>query len=234
MTTGGDTPRPTAPPEPRVRAMFDGLVERYDLLNSVLSFGLDRWWRRRTVAAISAASGRILDLGCGSGAMIERLRAGARAVGLDTSGRMLAEARRRLGPKPALVQGSAFRLPFVDGSFDAAVSGFVLRNLDDLGAAFAELHRVLRGGGRIALVDITEPASPAFRRVFDAYFGTVAPAVGSLVGRRDAYRYLVHSLGQIPPGPEMAAMLTRAGFAHVRTRPLTGGIVTLLTGAKPE
>jgi len=213
--------------------MFDDLVERYDLLNSVLSFGMDHWWRRRTVAAIGATPGPILDLGCGSGALTGRLPAGSRAVGIDTSGRMLAEARRRLGPGPALVQGSAFRLPFADGSFGAAVSGFVLRNLHDLAAAFGELHRVLRGGGRIALVDITEPANPAFRRMFDAYFGTVAPAVGSLVGRRDAYRYLVHSLAQIPPGPEMAAMLTRAGFAHVRSRPLTGGIVTLLTGTKP-
>ncbi len=213
--------------------MFDDLVERYDLLNSLLSFGMDRWWRRRTAAAIGPNPGRILDLGCGSGALTGRLPAGSRAVGLDTSRAMLVEARRRLGPGPDLVQGSAFALPFAGDSFDGAVSGFVLRNLSDLPAAFAELHRVLRPGGRIALVDITEPANPALRRVFDAYFGAVAPAIGGLVGRREAYRYLVRSLAQIPPRPDLVALLSGAGFTGGRAWPLTGGIVTLLTARKP-
>jgi demethylmenaquinone methyltransferase/2-methoxy-6-polyprenyl-1,4-benzoquinol methylase len=210
--------------------MFDQLVPRYDLLNDVLSLGFDRWWRRRTAEAVTARrGGRILDLGCGTGRLGRHLAGGHRVVGVDVSRPMLVAARKRLG---VVVQGSAFRLPFADEAFSGAVSGFVLRNLDDLPAAFAELARVLRTGSTAALVDITEPAWSTLRAPFDAYFRVAAPALGSLVGRRDAYRYLVSSLGQLPSRGEVCSILERAGFSDVRARSLMPGMVTLWTAKR--
>jgi demethylmenaquinone methyltransferase/2-methoxy-6-polyprenyl-1,4-benzoquinol methylase len=213
--------------------MFDDIVDRYDLLNGFLSLGMDGWWRRTTARRVRVAPGdRVLDLGCGTGELGALLAGPARVVGVDVSGGMLRYAHRRFGTSLALVQGSAFGLPFADGSFRAAVSGFVLRNLDDLPAAFAELSRVVGPGGTVALVDATEPRSPAFRRLFDAYFGTVAPALGALVGKRDAYRYLARSLVQIPPPEEVCRLLGEAGFERASAKPLTGGAVTLFTAVR--
>ena len=213
--------------------MFDQVVPRYDLLNDLLSLGFDRWWRRRTAAAVAVPRGSIvLDLGCGTGRLGELLAARCRVVGMDVSPAMLAAARRRLGPRVRLVQGSAFGLPFPDRSVDGAVSGFVLRNLDDLPAAFAELARVLRPGGPVALVDITEPRGRVAGRLFDAYFSKAAPALGWLVGRREAYGYLARSLAQLPPPGEVSAMLDAAGFEAVATRPLAPGMVTLWTARR--
>src|SRR5262245_20528495 len=133
-------PRP--PDEQRVRRMFDGLVPRYDLVNDVLSMGLDRWWRRAVVSALDLRpSDRVLDLGCGTGVLTSAVAArSAIVVGVDVSAAMLGRARQRLGGRTgvALVQGSAFRLPFRDGTFTAVASAFVLRNLDDLSAAFEQ------------------------------------------------------------------------------------------------
>jgi demethylmenaquinone methyltransferase/2-methoxy-6-polyprenyl-1,4-benzoquinol methylase len=222
-----------APDERQIRSMFDGLVERYDLLNDVLSLGLDRWWRRRTAAALQIRPrDRVLDLGCGTGRLSVLLADQHAVTGVDVSGSMLREARRRYAGRVILVQGSAFRLPFADASFGGAVSAFVLRNLDNLPVAFGELARVLSPRGMIALVDITEPSRPLMRRLFDAYFGAAAPALGALVRRSDEYRYLVRSLAQLPPPEELCEMLRSAGFVGCAARPLTGGMVTLFTATR--
>ena len=219
--------RRQAPSERQIRQMFDGLVERYDLLNTVLSLGLDRVWRRAAARAGPAPEGgRVLDLGCGTGALGRLLADRAAVIGVDLSHRMLLAARRS---PLLLVEGSAFALPFPEATFDAAVSGFVLRNLDDLPMAFGELARVLRPGGTMSLVDITEPTGPVLRRLFDAYFGSVAPALGAAVGKRDAYRYLVNSLAQLPPPEEVVTLLHESGFQRAAAKPLTGGMVTLFT-----
>lgn len=216
-----------------VRSMFDGLVERYDLVNDVLSLGLDRWWRRSASGALSTRpSDRVLDLGCGTGRLGALLAERHRVTGVDVSGPMLVEARRRYGGRMSLVQGSAFRLPFADSTFGGAVSAFVLRNLDDLPGAFAELARVVADGGRIALVDLTEPSHPWVRRAFGAYFRTAAPALGALIGKRDEYAYLVRSLAHLPPPDEVCQMLRRVGFADCGVRKLTGGTVTLWTATR--
>jgi demethylmenaquinone methyltransferase/2-methoxy-6-polyprenyl-1,4-benzoquinol methylase len=215
--------------------MFDDVVERYDLLNDLLSLGLDRRWRRRAAEAIRVRPGdRVLDLGCGTGKLGWAVATRARVVGVDVSFGMLSRARRDSGGRLRLVQGSAFRLPFADEVFAAAVSGFVLRNLNDLGTAFDELFRVLAPGATVALVDATEPSYPYFRRLFDAYFRAVAPALGALVGRRAAYRYLARSLAQIPSPEGMGRLLADAGFGRCRAQRLTGGMVTLFTAMRPE
>jgi demethylmenaquinone methyltransferase/2-methoxy-6-polyprenyl-1,4-benzoquinol methylase len=222
-----------APPEHDIRQMFDRIVDRYDLLNDLLSLGLDRWWRRTAAAAVDVPPGTwVLDLGCGTGRLGLRLAGRARVVGLDVSPAMLSRARETAVGRVAFVQGSAFRLPFASGAFGGAVSGFVLRNLSDLPGAFTELARVVAPGGRIALVDATEPPNPAFRRLFDAYFGTMAPALGRLVGKGDAYRYLVGSLAQIPPSAQVCRLLGEAGFGECRARGLTGGVATLFTAVR--
>jgi demethylmenaquinone methyltransferase/2-methoxy-6-polyprenyl-1,4-benzoquinol methylase len=213
--------------------MFDDLVERYDLVNAVLSLGLDRVWRRAAARTIDARAGeRVLDLGCGTGKLGGRLAGRARVTGLDLSQQMLRRAKRLVPASMALVQGSAFGLPFRDRAFSGVVSGFVLRNLDDLPLALRELARVLHPGGRLALLDITGPRNPALRRLFDGYFGTVAPALGGAMGKREAYRYLVRSLAQLPPPPAVLSMLEAAGFTRTRARPLTGGVVTLFTAER--
>jgi demethylmenaquinone methyltransferase / 2-methoxy-6-polyprenyl-1,4-benzoquinol methylase len=221
-----------APPEPHVRRMFDAIVPRYDLVNDVLSAGFDRRWRRAAVRELHAVPGLpVLDLGCGTGRLADLASAdGRRMVGLDVSGPMLRVARNR-GLARA-VQGSAFRLPFVDAAFGGATSGFVLRNLNDLPAAFAELTRVLRPGAGIAIADITEPADQLRRKAFDAYFRVAAPLLGGLVGRRDAYRYLVGSLAHLPPPAVVASMLRDAGTERVRWRALAPGMVTLWTARR--
>jgi demethylmenaquinone methyltransferase/2-methoxy-6-polyprenyl-1,4-benzoquinol methylase len=213
--------------------MFDGVARRYDALNDLLSFGLDRWWRRQAVrAAPCPPEGRVLDLGCGTGKLGALVAGRCRVVGVDVSGAMLHVARRSTGGTVRLVQGSAFRLPFGSGTFDVALSGFVLRNLSDLRPAFEELARVLRPGALVSLIDLTEPRQPAFRKLFDLYFRTATPALGALTRRSSAYRYLVASLGQIPPPEVVAGMLTEAGFVDAKVRPLTGGVATLFTARR--
>jgi demethylmenaquinone methyltransferase/2-methoxy-6-polyprenyl-1,4-benzoquinol methylase len=230
---GNASPR-RAPPPARIRAMFDDIVERYDLLNGLLSFGLDRRWRRAAARAIAAGPGDlILDVGTGTGDLARLVgRHGAGTVGVDLSHHMLTAALAKVDSTALLVQGSVFSLPFRDQSFTGAVSAFVLRNLDDLPAAFAELARVVRPGGRVALVDITEPAHPLLRRAFDGYLRLAAPRLGRLVGKGDAYRYLAGSLAQLPPPAYVCTLLDTAGFRDSWARPLTGGMVTLFTATR--
>jgi demethylmenaquinone methyltransferase/2-methoxy-6-polyprenyl-1,4-benzoquinol methylase len=220
--------------------MFDGIVERYDLLNRLMSLGLDGAWRRAAVRSIALQHGDpVLDLGCGTGDLL-RLLAPAPSpavaaegipVGVDVSEGMLRRARSRLGNRAGLVRGSAFELPFRDSAFRGAVSAFVLRNLKDLEGAMAELARVLAPGARIGLLDATEPPG-WLRPAFDVYFRLAAPALGALAGHRNAYQYLASSLVQIPSRADMCRLLEAAGFQHCAAHPLSFGVVTLFTGTK--
>ena len=210
--------------------MFDRIAPRYDLLNRALTFGLDTRWRTRAVGALGLRAGSVVaDVASGTGDLCRDLsEAGLVPIGVDFSFGMLAAART----EAPLVQGDALGLPLATASVDGATSGFALRNFDALPPVFDELARVVRPGGRIALLDVAEPRNRFLRRGHGVYFGRVVPLVGGLVSDKAAYRYLPESVVYLPESDEMCAMLGRAGFVDVQHQLLTGGISQLLTGTR--
>jgi len=213
-----------------VDSMFDAIAPRYDLLNRLLTFGMDVGWRRRTVRSLALPPGSVvLDLACGTGDLCRVLaKQGYRPIGVDRSAGMLA-AQRTTAP---LVRGDALRLSFPDTSIDGIVCGFALRNFASLKPFFAECARVLRPGGRVALLEVAEPENRVLRRGHGVYFGNVVPLVGGLLSDRDAYQYLPKSVAYLPPPNRMVAMLAEAGFGNASRRALSTGIAQLLTGTR--
>jgi demethylmenaquinone methyltransferase / 2-methoxy-6-polyprenyl-1,4-benzoquinol methylase len=213
-----------------VRGMFDAIAPRYDLVNRIMTFRLDVRWRRVAVGSLALRRGsRVLDLACGTGDLCRELdAAGLVPFGVDLSFGMLAAARTHA----PLVQGDALRLPVREGAVDGVTCGFALRNLVDLAPFFAEVRRVLRPGGRIALLEVAEPANPVLRWGHGIYFGRVVPRIGGLLSDASAYRYLPRSVAYLPDPEEMRAMIADAGFAAVERRLLSGGISQLLTGTR--
>lgn len=213
-----------------VRGMFDTIAPRYDLVNRVMTFSLDKGWRRRTVGSLKLGHGAVvLDVACGTGDLCRELRAsGAQAIGLDLSWGMLAHARTTA----PLVQGDGLGLPLPDRCLDGAVSGFALRNVADLGGLFSELARVVRPGGRIALLEVARPDNVVLRVGHGAYFGHVVPRIGALLSDGNAYRYLPRSVAYLPEPAQMLEMLSAAGWADPERVALTGGVAQLLTGTR--
>jgi demethylmenaquinone methyltransferase/2-methoxy-6-polyprenyl-1,4-benzoquinol methylase len=216
-------------PAEAVRGMFDRIAPVYDLMNRVMTAGLDLRWRRETARAVVAPGDRVLDACCGTGDLAIAARdAGGDAVGLDFSAAMLERARRK-APELEWVQGDLLALPFEDGSFDAATVGFGIRNVEEVGAAFRELHRVLRPGGRLGVLEITRPRGRL--RVFYAlWFDRVVPLLGKVLPGGAAYTYLPASVRRFPGPEDLAALMRAAGFADVRYRLFAGGIVALHVG----
>lgn len=213
-----------------VRDMFDAIAPRYDLVNRIMTFRLDVGWRRRAVRELRLPAGSVvLDIAAGTGDLCRELRrAGLRPVGVDLSWGMLAHART----DAPLVQADALRLPTADGVVDGITSGFALRNFADLGRFFDECARVVRPAGRVALLDVAEPANPLLRRGHAFYFGKVVPRIGGLLSDPAAYRYLPQSVAYLPPPDELLARLHDAGFDAVERRLLTGGISQLVTATR--
>ena len=213
-----------------VRSMFDAIAPRYDLVNRIMTFRLDVGWRRKTVAALRLPAGSlVLDLAAGTGDLCRDLqRAGHVAIGADLSWGMLAHART----DAPLVQADALRLPLPDGAADGVTSGFALRNFVDLAAFFAELGRVVRPGGRVALLDAAQPENKVLQLGHGVYFGKVVPKIGGLLSDASAYRYLPQSMAYLPAPAVMLDTLAAAGFAEVDRRLLTGGIAQLITGTR--
>lgn len=213
-----------------VRRMFDRISTRYDLVNRIMTFGMDVGWRRRAVGELRVP-GRALvaDLACGTGDLCEELlAAGYRAVGFDFSHGMLLHARTRA----PVVEADALRLPLADASVDGATCGFALRNVTDLPALFAETARVLRPAGRVAFLETSEPDGRLLRAGHGVYFKRVVPLIGGALSDRDAYRYLPRSTAYLPRPGLLLTMLGDAGFEDVERISLAGGVAQLMVGTR--
>ncbi len=215
-----------------VRGMFDRIAPVYDVMNRVMTVGLDGRWRRLAVEEVVWPGDRVLDACCGTGDLaVEAERRGGRVVGLDFSEQMLVRARRKSGAIE-WVQGDALALPFSDGEFDAATVGFGVRNLADLEAGLRELARVLRPGGKLAVLEITRPRG-VLRPFFRLWFDVLVPFAGKVLPGGQAYTYLPASVRRFPGPDDLSALFERAGFEAVRYRLLGGGIVALHVGIRP-
>jgi demethylmenaquinone methyltransferase/2-methoxy-6-polyprenyl-1,4-benzoquinol methylase len=208
--------------------MFDRIAPVYDVMNRVMTVGLDRSWRRRAVEAVVQPGDRVLDACCGTGDLaLAAEQEGGHVTGLDFSPAMLERARRK-SSTIEWVEGDMLALPFDAGSFDAATVGFGVRNVADLDAALRELRRVLRPGGGLAILEITQPRGP-LRPFFSVWFDRVVPALGRVLPGGKAYTYLPASVRRFPGAEELAGAIESAGFGSVRFRLFGGTIVALHT-----
>ena len=220
-----------------VAAMFDEVAARYDLTNTVLSLGQDRGWRRAATQALDLKPGeRVLDLAAGTAvSSAELARTGADVVACDFSLGMLRVGRRAGYEGVDLVGGDALHLPFADAAFDAVTISFGLRNVQDTDAGLRELLRVTRPGGRLVVCEFSSPTWKLFRTVYLEYLMKALPAVATKVSSDPAaYTYLAESIRAWPDQPGLAAALDRCGWDSVAWRDLTGGIVALHRGTRPD
>ncbi len=235
---------PTRVEKKDVQAMFSDIAPTYDLLNRVLSFGVDRLWRKRAVASLlrdisGEKEARFLDLATGTADVALEAHAqagrGARIVGVDFAYPMLARGKtkaERQGAPLSLIQGDGLSLPFQDGAFDGVIIAFGLRNFEDREAGLAEMGRVLKEGGRLVVLEFGHPRGP-FGLLYAFYFRALLPVVGRLVSaHRSAYNYLPNTVYEFPEAERLSAMMRDAGFREVSHRPMTGGIAELHTGLR--
>ncbi len=210
--------------------MFDSIAHRYDLVNRVMTLGMDVGWRRKAVRSLALArDSLVVDVACGTGDFCRELEAaGYRAVGVDFSAGMLGKARTRA----PLVQGDALRLPFRDSAAAGITCGFALRNVLDVSTLFSELARILASGGRAALLETAEPRSAVLKAGHRFYFHRAVPLIGGLLSDRDAYSYLPRSTAYLPPTPRLLELLGQAGFRDGAVRPLGLGAAQLITATR--
>ena len=226
----------------RVREMFATIASRYDLLNHLLSGNVDRRWRRVVAHRLrdvfpQPSKVAILDLACGTGDLAQTLfeTTGARVVASDFCRPMLSIAAGKVDKKIAFVEGDALRLPFSDFSFDVVTIGFGLRNFASVEQGLAEVRRVLKPGGWLAVLEFSKPVNPVIRPLFGFYFSRILPLMGGLIsGSPGAYSYLPDSVKRFPDQQELADLIEQAGFSQVRYENLTGGIAALHFGRRPQ
>ena len=213
-----------------VREMFDRIAPRYDLVNRVMTFGLDVGWRRKAIDALQLEPGAVvLDVACGTGDLCRELHErGMKAIGLDVSRGMLEAAHGCT----ALVQADGLLLPIKDGAADAITCGFALRNVVDLQKLFEEFSRTLGPGGRIAILEVAEPESAVARAGHHAYFKKVVPLIGRVLSDREAYSYLPASTAYLPPPARLAEMMSTVGLEGFRREALALGAAQLITAAR--
>ncbi|HEV2837083.1 MAG TPA: bifunctional demethylmenaquinone methyltransferase/2-methoxy-6-polyprenyl-1,4-benzoquinol methylase UbiE [Pyrinomonadaceae bacterium] len=225
----------------RVREMFSGIAKRYDLLNHLLSGNVDKRWRRivatRVREKLRSSSATVLDVACGTGdlALVLFENTGARVVGTDFCRPMLEIAAGKTAKRIPLIEGDALQLPFREGSFDVVTIAFGLRNLASVEGGLAELCRVLKPGGWVAVLEFSRPTNAMLRPMFGLYFTKVLPLMGGLIsGSPSAYSYLPASVQKFPDQHQLSLLMQRAGFDHVGFENLTGGIAALHMGRRPE
>lgn len=224
-----------------VRGMFDGIAGTYDLLNHLLSAGIDTVWRRKAIDRLDPQPGwRVLDLATGTGDLgfEAAARDGSIAVtGADVSLGMLRHGAAKERDRPerlAFLGGDAEGLPFPDATFDGLTIGFGIRNVAELDRGLSEMHRVLKPAGRAVILEFSQPRTPVVRGLYLLYFKHILPLVGKVVSRDPkAYTYLYESVMRFPEGDAFEARLTAAGFRSVDRSPLTFGIATIYTAHKP-
>lgn len=216
-----------------VRAMFDRIAPRYDLLNRLISLRLDRRWRELTIRTVAiSAQDTVVDLACGTGDLSDlAARAGARVVGVDFSANMLTEARRRR-ISAAFVQADANILPVPTGWATAVISGFALRNFVSIPTVLTEAARVLSAGGRLALLEVDTPSHRLLRWGHELYFTRIVPVLGALFSDASAYAYLPRSVSYLPESSVLRSMIETAGFQQVVKRSLSGGVAQLVTAVR--
>ena len=238
MTSAAETERPERDSEEfatQVRGMFDRIAGVYDLMNSAMTAGLHHQWRERAVDRVNVGPGSdALDVCCGTGdlalALRRRIGPDGRVVGCDFSEPMLDLARQKSGEEGLAVEfgwADALDLPYGDKSFDAVTVGFGARNLADLEKGLAEMARVLRPGGRLAILEITRPQREPLSTFYSLWFDRMVPVLGAVAGDQDAYSYLPESVRSFPEPEALAAMIDGAGFNEIRWLLLAGGIIAI-------
>ncbi len=224
------------------RRMFDQIAGRYDLLNTLMSLGMHRYWRKKAVATMLAGKGtKYLDIGCGTGDVaitVLRQAPGAHVTGIDLSQDMLKFAAAKtekagLSGQATYQAGDATKLPFAAGSFDGVISAFCLRNIVNRATALKEMRRVLRPNGSLAILELTPPRSPIMKVIHQIHTRGVVRLLGRLLSQGNAYRYLANSIEHFPEPARIDEELKNAGFVNTKWTPLTGGVVTLFEGLTP-
>lgn len=225
----------------QVAQMFNSIAGKYDFLNHFLSAGIDIYWRRKAIDLLAGSRPRtILDIATGTGDFaLEALRLQPdKITGVDISEGMLAVgrdkiAKRKLSHKIELLLGDSEKLEFADNSFDAATAAFGVRNFENLAQGLQEIHRVLKPGGRVVILEFSKPKSFPFKQVYNFYFKQILPVFGKLISKdRAAYTYLPESVQAFPDGPEFIRILQQVGFKATQWHPLTFGISSIYTGTK--
>lgn len=224
--------------------MFDAISRRYDLLNRIISLGLDRSWRRKAVDHLQVKrGGHYVDAGCGTGALSMEIAGrlapgGVRVTGVDFSEAMLREGAKRIrssgvAASVILLRGDALTLPFDDWTVDGVISGFVIRNISDRRGALAEWFRVLRTGGRCVALELAMPESPIAWLLHRIITSLLVPVAGALLSRHKAYVYLLNSIRAFPPAETVLTLFRDAGFVDVQSIPLAFGAARIYRGTKP-
>jgi demethylmenaquinone methyltransferase/2-methoxy-6-polyprenyl-1,4-benzoquinol methylase len=225
-----------------VREMFSGIARRYDLLNHLLSMNIDKRWRSRVRKKLSDVlndpAAKVLDVACGTGDLAIELATGANAqvLGTDFCRPMLEIAEDKteaLNLGIPYMEGDAMGLPFPDNTFDAVTIAFGLRNVSNWAGGIAELHRILKPGGRLVILEFSAPVVPGMKQAFNFYFANILPRIGGIVsGSRSAYEYLPDSVRKFPDQKNLARMMSESGFSAVGYENLTGGIAAIHSGIK--
>ena len=234
----------TAPSAPGSGAMFDNIARRYDLLNRVMSFGVDRRWRKKTVRALALPGdgpGRVLDVATGTGDLaidVARMHPGAEIIGVDPSTKMIEVGRKKLvardlADRVRLDEGDAQALPYDDDSFDGVCIAFGIRNVPDRARGLREMARVCRPGGRIAILELGEPKKGVIAPLARFHIRHVVPRLGAWLSGAKEYRYLQTSIAAFPPPDEFAALMKVSGIDVIEVVPLTFGVCNLYVGGVP-
>jgi demethylmenaquinone methyltransferase/2-methoxy-6-polyprenyl-1,4-benzoquinol methylase len=235
--------RATGGKRPYVQRLFARIARIYDLMNFFMSFGLDRYWRKRAARYLGLASGETgLDLGAGTAdlsiAVIRHSGPGTHMIGMDITPEMLEQGRNKLArlglqDRIELRIGDAEHIDLPDNSVDGCCSAFTVRNLTDIRQGFREMLRVVRPGGRVVCLEISHPPGKIFGRLFNFYFYKLAPLFGSIIGKAfEEYNYLPHSLTTFPDAPTLQQIMEEVGWSNVRFYRLNGGIVAIHVGTK--